>query len=262
MLHTVGDIVTYWLVRLVIGPGLLATAPLHRSWKWQIAFIVLGLVLVEAGNVVSDRRKAYEERRLARATKAREVEAAHRRIEEILIDAVTVFEAHRPKERGRFRANVMLIEGNVLRMEYRTSGYTEEEEALEWHREEGSAGRAWDRGQTLIAPTDDAPLPTVDEASTPSRGWGMTASQVRNTLGVKAIISVPIFLAKNPTQVVAVFNLDDTLPPTDYGEPIFAATGGVAERVGQELCVTGLRPPRRVAPKEPEGGGLLTRGTV
>ncbi len=164
-LHVAGDALVYWLVRFVIGPGLLATAALHQTWEAKVASILPGLLIVQGGNWVSERRRAHEERRRARAIKAREVESAHRRIVEVLIDAVTVFEAHRPKDHGRFRANVMLVEGDVLRMEYRTSGYTEVEEALEWHRGEGSAGRAWDRGQTVIAPTDDAPLPTIDEGS-------------------------------------------------------------------------------------------------
>src|SRR5207302_7245300 len=134
----------------------------------------------------------------------------------------------RPAGHGRFRANVMLVDGDVLRMAYQTPGYLQGEEALEWRRGEGCAGRAWETGQRTLAPNEDSPLPTPEDAHHASRPWGMTPEQIVNSNQVRAVVSVPIFLEEDPSRVVAVFNLDDTLPPTDYGQPVFIAAEGVA----------------------------------
>lgn len=256
-LKVVGDLLQYWFVRYVVGPGLLATAALHRSGRAQLASILPGLLIVEGANWVSQRRAQKEGVRRDEAIRAQAVEAAHRRIVEVLIDAVTVFEAHRPADEGRYRANVLLVDGDVLRMAYKTPGYTEGEEALEWHKGQGCAGRAWERGQTTVAPTEDAPLPTVENASAPTRGWGMTTSQVQNTTEIQAVISVPIFSPDDPSQVVAVFNLDDTVPHTDYGQPTFDAAQGVADRVAQQLLITKFAFPQGPGPyRTATGTGL------
>lgn len=238
-----GNVSLHWLVRYVIGPGLLATAPLYKDPAPQWTSIVSGLLIVEGANVAATRRRRREESHREKAGAERDLEAAHRHIAELLSDAVTVFEARRPADQGRFRANVMLVEGDVLRMAYKTPGYLEAEEALEWRRGEGCVGRAWESGQRVLAPTPDAPLPRPEDAHQPTRPWGMTSGQVLTTAHVEMIISVPILAPENPGRVVALFNLDDAIPPSDYGAPVFQAAEGVAARVGQWLEKTGLQFP-------------------
>ncbi len=241
--RVLGDVLLHWLVRYVAGPGLLATAGLHQSRRAKVGSVVSGLLIFEGANVFSGRRSRRDERRRKRALEAKHVEEALRHITEVLIDAVTVFEARRPLNTGRYRANVMLVDGDVLRMAYKTPGYSAEEEALEWRRGEGCAGVAWARRETTLAPSDKCALPEVAEAHDPERTGGMTSAQVLRTSEVKAVVSVPIFSSAGPSEVVALFNLDDNLSPTDDGRPIFDAAAGVAARVGQWLDDTKLEFP-------------------
>lgn len=235
-----------WL-RYIAGPGLLLGGAQFQLGVMKVALLTSGSVFVMGGNLFADRSLAAAQDELRR-------QDARSSLTLLLQNTVTMIEAVRPGAPQRsLRANLMLfdLDAQGLRIGYSTSGYDPEEKALVWQSGQGCVGHAWESRSTRVAPEDDELPVTVAAADSTSRPWNMTAAQIRITAGRTAsVISAPVPHPGDPTQVIAVFSLDDSKPLTESllgSSDVRAAIEGLADDAGPLLLRAGLEIPDRQA---------------
>jgi hypothetical protein len=214
------------------GPVVLASATVFSGW-WTIAPLAIGAI-VTASSIAASRSEAD---RLVAVNELRN----------FLVVVLALLESHHAEGNAAFRANVMLVENDTLKIRYAAGAYREEELELSWARGEGVCGRAWQHAQTEVGPTPDHPLPSLEDARSPDHPWGMTTQQIMATTGhVAWVIATPIFSHETGVPVViGVFSVDDDQAPTQtYEEKIPPLIETIAEAVAERLGRTGLQVPR------------------
>lgn len=226
-----GTVLRSGFVRYALGPGLLASAAVLDG-VGKVITVVSGGVLVEGASLAAQ----SHEKRLA-AKSRQQKNADH--VKELLQAWVGLLESHHKVDGARFRANVMVVDGDTMSITYSSGFYTEQEMNLEWRRGEGTTGHAWDTCRTQVAPLDDQPLPELTDAQGKTRPWGCTRNQILATADhVRWVISVPIVDPHDPTcsTVLAVLSVDDNVAPTDqYAEVIPPAVETFAQQVAKPL---------------------------
>ena len=230
-----GRLMRHWTVQKIAGPGLLAAAAVPFALPEQLVAIVLGLTAVQLSAFASDHESKRQE--------------AMQAVTNYLLASVTALETHHPSPEATFRANVMVVDGDALRIQFATAGYSEQEYGLRFRKNEGTCGHAWASSKTMVAPTPDGEhlLPIYTDARATNRPWGMTPEQISATCDRKWIISVPIQLDDGDGQqrVAAVFSLDDSVPPSEhYQNVIPPAAESIAEGVAERLKALDLLPRR------------------
>lgn len=205
----------------------------------------MGVVVTALSAWTVARRLRFDDTRRAEA-ESREREAqrqlAQRNLVQLLIDVVKTLEEHHVEEGGRYRANVMLLDpsGQALTIAYNTPGYAPEEIDLWWYRGEGGVGQAWVEGRTVVAPTEQRPLPEGASDAGKADRWNMTEEQIVHGqgAGLQMIVSVPIFQTGNPSEILGVLDIDDTLPPGRHTGAVVATAERLALRVKESLAET------------------------
>ncbi len=130
------------MMEYLVGPGLLLAGGMVESWGRRLAVGLPGFLLVAAGHFLGSRARERSDARYA--------------IFRLLTVMVNTLEAARPMPADRsLRANLMLIRKReaALKIAYYTTGYSQGELDLIWHRGQGCAGEAWQRQSTVLLPS-------------------------------------------------------------------------------------------------------------
>ncbi len=207
-------------MRLALAPAATAAVPFAPGVvRFGMAFGAA--LLTGASGLASGRmeeRQRLEEKRLR----------AEAHLVAYLQSILSVLETHHPSPEASFRINVMLTDGDSLKVTSAVGTYRTEELQVRWQRRQGVCGHAWAEGRTMEAPTVGAPLPGGDDALGTTRPWGMTPEQINWSRGVAWVISVP--LRDGPKgEPFGVVNIDDSTPPSS--EEIRTIVREVAEGV-------------------------------
>lgn len=224
-------------VEYLIGPGLLFLGGIVEGGVWRAGVGLPGFLLVAGSRYFGNR--------------AREQSDAGSTILRLLTVMVNTFVAARPAPKDRsLRANLLLLdrERDALRIAYYTPGYESGELQLRWRRGQGCAGEAWEKQETVFAPTE-AELPVkVGSARGTPRPWNMTSEQIRQTAEtISSVLSVPVFLPNG--DFAGALNLDDS---KDLAESLLsspdtrAAVEGLAREIGTLLQKAGTELPEDV----------------
>ena len=237
-LSAVADVIEWWPIRYAVGPAMFGAAQFQETGRVQAGLFMGGLLFVEGANVITARRRDRAEDETRASEKARReleetlrVQQAQRRLTQLLIDVVTQLEIMDGGAVGRFRAAVFLPAGGdqeTLAMAYLTPGFSRDEQALEWAAGQGAVGEAWTNNKLVTAP--DASRPEL------SRRWGMNAAQKRATTEVNMVVAHPVPPEDSPAKCVAVFTIDDTVPPGDYADVVGEIVRRFAPRVATLLA--------------------------